>query len=325
MPVIRFRKQYGTIRPGKTGTKTMQEEEKMAEKKRKGLHKGIETFFQTPNAGLERAAKGEEKKEDTKAAAVMVRITKIEPNRSQPRKVFDEEKLNELSESIRQLGVLEPILVQEKGDHYEIIAGERRWRAARQAGLTEMPAIIRNYSEREIVEVSLIENIQRADLNAIEEAEAYRRLTEEFGLTQEEVAKRVSKNRATITNSLRLLKLSQEVREMLIAGSISPGHARTLVSVEDEERQLALAKQVAEEHLSVRELEKLVKEPVRRTKPPKEKDHSLELIYRELEERMKRGTGTKVSIVPSGKSKGRVQIEYYSHDDLERISELLSR
>ena len=210
----------------------------MAEKKKGGLHKGIETLFPGSAKNAEKGKTAAAPKEAGAAAeAVKVKITSIEPNREQPRRMFDEESLRELSDSIRQYGLLQPILVQDRGDHYEIIAGERRWRASRLAGLKEVPVIIRNYTEREIVELSLIENIQREDLNPIEEAQAYQRLLEEFHLKQDDVAKRVSKNRTTITNALRLLRLTPEVQNMVIDGRLSSGHARALVAVEDETEQ----------------------------------------------------------------------------------------
>ena len=232
--------------------------------------------------------------------------------------------MEELAESIRQYGVLQPIMVQKKGDMYEIIAGERRWRAAKMAGLKEIPAIIREYDKQKKMEISLIENVQRADLNPIEEAAAYRQLIEEFGLKQEEIAERVAKNRATITNSLRLLKLDQRVQELLIQGKISSGHARALLGIEDGQQQYATAELIVKNELSVREVEKLVKallKPAKEKSQKEEKDISF--IFRDLEERMKSIMGTKVLIHRKDKNKGRIEIEYYSESELERIVELI--
>ena len=231
---------------------------------KRGLGKGLDSLI--PNSVLKPATPeklAEENKvsvkTEEKAAETMVKITKIEPNREQPRKHFDEEALNELAESIKHYGLISPILVQDKKDHYEIIAGERRWRAAKIAGLKEVPVIIREYTEREIAEIALIENVQREDLNPIEEAMGYKRLIEEFDLKQEEVAECVSKSRSAITNSLRLLKLSEEVQKYLVDGELSMGHARALLAVEDSEKQTFLAKKIINEKLSVRDVEKLVK------------------------------------------------------------------
>lgn len=256
---------------------------------------------------------------------MMMKISSIEPNREQPRKDFNEEALGELAESMKQYGVLQPLLVQKKGDFYEIIAGERRWRAAKLAGLKEVPVAIREYSKQQSMEIALIENVQREDLNPIEEAKAYHRLIQEFGLKQEEIAARVGKNRVTITNSMRLLKLDERVQSMLMQNIISGGHAKALLGVEDPEVQCQLAQKIVAESLSVRETEKLIK-ALSKKKAPKEKkseDETLALIFRELEERMKSAMGTKVSINRKDKNKGRVEIEYYSESELERIVELI--
>ena len=261
---------------------------------------------------------------ETEGAVITVKISRVEPNREQPRKDFREEGLEELAESIRQFGVIQPLLVQKRDDYLEIIAGERRWRAARMAGLKEVPVIIKDYSEQEIVEVSLIENIQREDLNPIEEAKAYQRLLQEFDLKQEDVAKRVSKNRTTITNSLRLLKLDGEVQNMLIAGEITNGHARALLGVDDPALQQEIAKRVVNEKLSVRDIEKLMRS-LSAKKPKKEprKNQAFELACRQMEERMKVSLGTKVSVKARSRNAGRIEIEYYSQDELERIYDLL--
>ncbi len=256
---------------------------------------------------------------------ITMKITKIEPNRDQPRKNFNEEQLQELADSMKEYGVLQPLLVQKKDNYYEIITGERRWRAAKLAGLKEVPVVIREYSAQQAVEVALIENVQREDLNPIEEAMAYQRLMQEFNLKQEEIAERVSKNRTTITNSIRLLNLCTEVQHMLIQGRISNGHARALLGVEDADTQLKLALKIEKERLSVREVEKLVKLVGKPEKKKKEnpEDEAINLIFRDLEERMKSIMGTKVNISRKDKSKGRIEIEYYSESELERIVELI--
>ena len=257
----------------------------------------------------------------------MVNITKVEPNREQPRKNFDEDALEELAESIKQFGLLQPILVQDRNTHYEIIAGERRWRAAKKAGLKEVPVIIKNLSEQEIVEISLIENIQRENLNPIEEAQAYKRLLTEFNLKQDEVAERVAKSRTAVTNSMRLLKLCDNVQQMIIDDMISTGHARALITIEDEDQQYAIAQQIFDEKLSVRDVEKLVKNL---NKPVKIKktiatDTSLEAVYQDIEENLKQKLSTKVTITSKGNGSGKIEIEFYNHDDLEKLMDLLSK
>lgn len=254
-------------------------------------------------------------------------VYKIEPNGSQPRKVFDEEQLNELSESIKSYGILQPLLVQKQsqGDNYEIIAGERRWRAAKLAGLKEVPVLIREYSKQQTMEIALIENVQREDLNPIEEAKAYQMLIQEFGLKQEEVAERVSKNRATVTNSMRLLKLDERVQDMLIQNSITGGHARALLGLEEGEQQFQIARKIINNKLSVREVERLVKMLAKPEKKKEEKpeEKDLTIFYQELEDRLKAVMGTKVIINKKDKNKGRIEIEYYSSAELERLAELL--
>lgn len=253
-------------------------------------------------------------------------ISQIEPNHEQPRKCFDEEQLNELASSVKEYGILQPLLVQKKNDYYEIIAGERRWRAAKLAGLKEVPVIIREYTKQQSMEIALIENVQREDLNPIEEAKAYQILVQEFGLKQEEVASRVSKNRATITNSMRLLKLDERVQEMLIRNQISGGHARALLGLEEKEQQYQVAGKIVASQLSVREVEKLVKILTKEPKPKKEikeDEKDLSIFYQDLEEKLKTLMGTKVIINKKDKNKGRIEIEYYSSTELERIVELL--
>ena len=254
---------------------------------------------------------------------VKVKISKVEPNRGQPRKQFDEDSLLELSESIKQYGVLQPLVVSDKKDYYEIIAGERRWRAAKLAGLKEVPVIIKELSKQETVEISLIENIQREDLNPIEEAMAFKRLLDEFHLKQDEVADRVSKSRTAVTNVMRLLKLESEVQQMLIDEMITAGHARALLGISDRELQIKIANKVFDEKLSVRETEKLVKSILEPKKEkPMKKDTAEDAIYESLEEKMKGIMGTKVIINRKKNNKGKIEIEYYSRDELERIIEL---
>ena len=254
---------------------------------------------------------------------VKVKISKVEPNREQPRKQFDEDSLLELSESIKQYGVLQPLVVSDKKDYYEIIAGERRWRAAKLAGLKEVPVIIKELSKQETVEISLIENIQREDLNPIEEAMAFKRLLDEFHLKQDEVADRVSKSRTAVTNVMRLLKLESEVQQMLIDEMITAGHARALLGISDREIQIKIANKVFDEKLSVRETEKLVKSILESKKEkPMKKDTAEDAIYESLEEKMKGIMGTKVIINRKKNNKGKIEIEYYSRDELERIIEL---
>ena len=266
------------------------------------------------------------KKEETKKELTLP-IDKIEPNPDQPRNQFDEDTLQELADSIKQYGMLQPILVTPKDDFYEIIAGERRWRAAKQAGLNEVPVMIRKYNENEIVEIALIENIQRDNLNPIEEAMAYKRLMEEFELKQDEVAESVSKSRTAVTNSMRLLKLDERVQQMVIDDMITTGHARALLGIEDVEKQFATAQKIFDENLSVRETEKLVKKIQNNKDIPVEKkkvsDPAMEAIYHDLEEKMKSILGTKVAINKKDDQKGKIEIEYYSMDELDRIIDLI--
>ena len=259
-----------------------------------------------------------------KSGAMIVNISSVEPNINQPRKQFDEDALLELSESVKQYGILQPLLVSDKKDYYEIIAGERRWRAAKLAGLKEVPVIVKEFSEQELVEISLIENIQREDLNPVEEAKAYKRLIDEFNLKQDEVADRVGKSRTAVTNSMRLLKLTDKVQQMLIDEMITAGHARAILAISDKEKQETVAMKVFDEKLSVRETESLVK---RMLEPPKTEKKSKfttaeDAIYESLEEKMKSIMGTRVQIHRKKKDKGKIEIEYYSKDELERIIDL---
>lgn len=262
---------------------------------------------------------------------LLVKLSRIQPDPDQPRKNFDEEKLNELADSIRTYGMISPIVVKKRGALYEIVAGERRWRAARIAGLKEIPVVIKEVDEKTSRELSIIENIQRDDLNAVEEARAYQSLIEEYGLTQEEVAARVAKNRSTITNSLRLLKLEPEILTLLQDGKITQGHARALLAVEDTELRKKIAEKCTKENLSVREIETLVKldklskaKKEKKSSPEAQELRRLKVIYKDLERKMKTKLGTKVSIVPKNTERGTLEIEYYSQDDLDRIFMILN-
>lgn len=289
----------------------------------RGLGKGLDVMI--PNIVGESKEKKQKAEAQQKSAETTVAITKVEPNRKQPRKFFDEDALQELADSIKQFGLLQPILVQDRKDYYEIIAGERRWRAARLAGLKEVPVIIKNYSDQEIVEIALIENIQREDLNPIEEAQAYKRLLEEFHLKQDEVAERVSKSRVAVTNSIRLLKLSGKVQQMVIDDMISTGHARALLAVEDEEEQYALAQKIFDEKLSVREIEKIVKNLHKPSKTKKMDDKTMQAIYLDIEEKLKQKLSTKVVVSSKGEGTGKIEIEFYSHEDLDRILDMIGK
>ena len=294
--------------------------------KRNGLGKGLDSLI--PNK-TEKTVKTEKKPEQkneesqNSSGEILVKINQVEPNREQPRKEFDEDSLMELADSIKQFGILQPLLVQKRKDYYEIIAGERRWRAAKIAGIKEVPIIIRDYTDQEIVEISLIENIQRENLNPIEEAMAYKRLLEEFHLKQDEVAERVSKSRTAVTNSMRLLKLSPRVQQMIVDDMISTGHARALLAIDDEEQQYQLANRIFDEKLSVRETEKLVKALKNPKKEVKKQKQEHTFVYNNIEEQMKNIIGTKVSINPKANGKGKIEIEYYSEEELERIYDLI--
>ena len=294
---------------------------------KKGLGKGLDSLI-ADKVSTKQVTKTESQvklKSEHAADAVMMDITKVEPNREQPRQKFDEDALLELAESIKQFGVLQPLLVQERDDYYEIIAGERRWRAAKLAGIKKIPVIIKKLTAQEIMEISLIENIQREDLNPIEEALAYKRLLTEFNLKQDEVAERVSKSRTAVTNAMRLLKLNDKVQQMVIDEMLTTGHARALLGINDQEKQYELAQKIFDEKLSVRDTEKLVKsiQNEKKTNVRKEINPKLEAIYHNLEEQMKGILGTKVSINHKDEKKGKVEIEYYSQEELDRIIDLL--
>ena len=294
--------------------------------KKSGLGKGLDSLI--PNKKNDISASKVEKKQEKendspKSGEIMVRINEVEPNRDQPRKDFDEDALMELADSIRQFGILQPLLVQKKKNYYEIIAGERRWRAAKLAGIKEVPIIVKDYTDQEIVEISLIENIQRENLNPIEEAMAFKRLLQEFQLKQDEVAERVSKSRTAVTNSMRLLKLSPRVQQMIIDDMISTGHARALLAIDDEEQQFILANKIFDEKLSVRETEKLGKTLNKPKKEVKKEKSEHTFIYENIEEQIKNIMGTKVSVNQKANGKGKIEIEYYSEEELERIYDLL--
>lgn len=287
--------------------------------KRRGLGSGLDALIPENDELI--------KKEEVLQPDTKLKLKVIEPNREQPRKYFDEDALNALADSIKQYGVLSPLWVKKKGDYYEIIAGERRWRAAQIAGLKEVPVILMEEDEQSALEISLIENIIREDLNPIEEATAYKRLIDEFHLTQEEVGKKVSKSRPVITNAIRLLDLDSRVQQMLIEEKITEGHGRRLLEIADKEVQFELATRIMDQDLTVRETEKLVKSIKNPDKKDNEKKaakkNELSFIYQDLEEKMKSIMGTKVSILPKDKKKGKIEVEYYSMEELERIMELL--
>ncbi|PXV85327.1 ParB family chromosome partitioning protein [Lachnotalea glycerini] len=290
--------------------------------KTRGLGKGLDLLI--PDTAFKEEKTKIIERVVEKPVEIKIKLSKIEPNREQPRKNFEEDSLLELAESIKQFGIIQPLVVQERDEYYEIIAGERRWRAAKIAGLKEVPVIIKKYSAQEIVEISLIENIQRENLNPIEEAFAFKKLISEFDLKQDEVAERVSKSRTAVTNSLRLLKLDERVQQMVIDDKISTGHARTLIVIEDNDIQYNLANRIFDEKLSVRETEKLIKNISTQKEEIKEKKVvENDFIYKNIEERITSIVGSRVTINQKKNNKGKIEIEYYSNDELERIFELL--
>lgn len=293
--------------------------------KRKGLGKGLDSLI--PENKSAKVSSSESKKtEETaelKSGEQMMKINMVEPNRDQPRRNFEEDALLELADSIKQYGVLQPLIVRKRNDYYEIIAGERRWRAAKMAGVKEVPVIIKEYNEQEILEIALIENIQRENLNPIEEAMAFKKLLEEFNLKQDEVAERVSKSRTAVTNSMRLLKLDQRVQQMIIDDMISTGHARALLAIDDPEQQYVLANRIFDEKLSVRETEKLIKEIKNPKKQKEKKIIENAFIYEDIEDKMKQVLGTKVHVASKGKGKGKIEIEYYSDKELECMFDMI--
>ena len=294
--------------------------------KRNGLGKGLDSLI--PNktdkaVAVEKKNVNKVEEKENASGEILVKINQVEPNREQPRKEFDEDSLMELADSIKQFGILQPLLVQKRKDYYEIIAGERRWRAAKIAGIKEVPIIVKEYTDQEIVEISLIENIQRENLNPIEEAMAYQRLMKEYHLKQDQIAEKVSKSRAAITNSLRLLKLDPRVQNMLEEEMISTGHARALLAIHDGDMQYEIAVKVFDEKLSVRETEKIVKALKNPKKEVKKQKIEHTFVYNNLEEQMKNIIGTKVSVNPKANGKGKIEIEYYSEEELERIYDLI--
>ena len=296
--------------------------------KKGGLGKGLDSLM--PNkVNTRQLNQGISQDPAEKEPVKQVKLSLVEPNRDQPRKKFSEESLAELADSIRQYGIIQPLIVQDKNGYYEIIAGERRWRAAKLAGLKEIPIIIRDISQQEVMEISLIENIQRENLNPIEEALAYKRLLEEFNLKQEEVAKRVSKSRTAVTNSMRLLKLTEDVQQMVIDEKLTMGHARCLIAIEDPDLQKQIALQVIDKNLSVRDTEKLMKKLQKQKESAEEEqkktaeDSALTAVYEHIAEQMKTILGTKVEIRRKDKEKGKIQIEYYSQDELDRLLQLM--
>lgn len=289
----------------------------------KGLGKGLDSLIPDNRSAKKSTPAKEKTEEPVLTGEKMVKINMIEPNREQPRRNFEEDSLLELAESIKQFGVLQPLLVQKKEGYYEIIAGERRWRAAKLAGIKEVPVIVREYSRQEVVEIALIENIQRENLNPVEEAQAYKRLMNEFSLKQDEIAERVGKSRTAVTNSIRLLKLDERVLQMLIDDMISSGHARALLSLDDKEAQYQAANKVFDEKLSVRETEKMIREWNKPKPEKKQEKKENDFIYHDLEEKMKTIMGTKVSVNRKANGKGRIEIEYYSDEELERLFEMI--
>ena len=298
----------------KPGT-NVKKEEKMAMKK--GLGKGLDSMIP------EKKTKAE-LKEVADKSFIEVKISEIDPNIGQPRKSFNEDELLELAESIKIHGVIQPVILTKRGKRYELIAGERRWRAAKLAGLAKIPALVREYTDKEIMEVSLIENIQRQDLNPVEEAEAFKNLIDEYKMKQDDLAERVSKSRSAITNALRLLKLDEKVKAMLAEDLITTGHARALLAVEDKDKQQQLATKIFDEKLSVRETEKLVKALSEGKENKKEEKTSEKLVYRKLEDSLKSILGSKVSIKSKQGGKGKIEIDYYSMEELDRITELFA-
>ena len=303
---------------------------------KRGLGRGLSNLIPTddttedvsPKASKQTKTGAVTKTEVVKKVEQTLNINRIEPNKNQPRKEFNEDAWQELADSIKQFGVIEPLVVVKRKGYYELIAGERRWRAARLAGLKEVPVVIKDYDDQQIVEIALIENIQREDLNPIEEAHAYERLIQEFNLTQDEVAERVSKSRTTVTNALRLLKLTEKVQQMLIDDMLSTGHVRALITITEPQLQYETAMYIFDKKLSVRETESYVKKLL--NKKPKEKtsekeDPELSFLYKAIENRLKESLGTKTTIKAKTKDSGKIEIEYYSQEDLERITQLLAQ
>lgn len=291
--------------------------------KKTGLGKGLDSLIPVHNNTEKEMAVVEkvvEKKTDT-----VLRITEIEPNKGQPRKNFNEDALEELADSIKQFGLIQPLVVQKRDGYYEIIAGERRWRAAKKAGLKEVPVIIRDYTDEEMMEIALIENLQREDLNPIEEAQAYKKLINDYKLKQDEIAEKVSKSRVAITNSMRLLKLSEKVQDMIVDEMISSGHGRALLALNDKKMQEELANRIFDEKLSVRETEQIVKALNNPKEKKNKEEYSDNFVYEKIENEFKEIIGTNVSIKRKSQNKGKIEIDYYSTEDLERIIDLMKK
>lgn len=299
--------------------------------RKSGLGKGLDSLI-SDKVSLKPSSTSEKKekataseKEKAEKTELLLKISQVEPNRNQPRKKFDEDALLELAESIKTYGILQPLLVQKRDNYYEIIAGERRWRAAKMAGVKEVPVIIKNLTDQQIMEISLIENIQREDLNPIEEAHAYKQLLTEFHMKQDEIADRVSKSRSAITNSLRLLKLCDKVQQMIIDEKLTMGHVRPLIGIEDPDEQYQIAQQIFDERLTVRETEKLLKKLQKEKENPEKKVEAdqLALIYEHVQELMKQILGTKVTVHPKKNHTGKIEIEYYSQEELDHLLEMM--
>ena len=291
--------------------------------KKTGLGKGLDSLIPVHNNTEKEMAVVEkvvEKKTDT-----VLRITEIEPNKGQPRKNFNEDALEELADSIKQFGLIQPLVVQKRDGYYEIIAGERRWRAAKKAGLKEVPVIIRDYTDEEMMEIALNENLQREDLNPIEEAQAYKKLINDYKLKQDEIAEKVSKSRVAITNSMRLLKLSEKVQDMIVDEMISSGHGRALLALNDKKMQEELANRIFDEKLSVRETEQIVKALNNPKEKKNKEEYSDNFVYEKIENEFKEIIGTNVSIKRKSQDKGKIEIDYYSTEDLERIIDLMKK
>ncbi len=293
--------------------------------KKRGLGKGLDSLIPEGKIKVGTVNNVEKALISEDDAVIKIGINKVEPDRNQPRKSFNEDELNELADSIRAHGIFQPLLVQKRDDYYEIVAGERRWRAAKIAELKEVPCIVKEFTEQEKVTIQLIENIQRSDLNPIDEAKAYRRLIDDFNMTQDELAESVGKNRTTITNSMRLLNLTDDVQEMLVDEKLTPGHARALLTISDNDEQIRIANQVFDEKMTVRDTEKLVKTLGKPKKKKKMTPEALQLIYRQLEDRIREKIGAKVEIKPADEKKGRIEIEYFSQDELEGIVEKITK
>ena len=289
--------------------------------KKFGLGKGLNALIPEDTVILE-PKKGKDKNDDNGYSLIDINL--IKSNESQPRKLFDDEKIMELAESIKSNGIIQPLILRKDKDEYIIVAGERRWRAAKYIGIKEIPAVIMDLTEKQILEISLIENIQREDLNSIEEAIAYKKLITDFDLTQEQLSKRIGKSRVAITNTMRLLNLSEDVQQYIIEGVISEGHGRALLAITDSKLQCELAQNVIDDKLSVRELEFLIRKLKTKSEPSKSKvKKETNPYYKEVIEKLENYFGTKVNVTNKN-NKGKIEIEYYSEEDLQRILEIIN-